>query len=253
MLLKNPRGNRLAAAECEWRCSCPEEVLSNGRVYDHEPSVSTDGLSIGYVSDRIGRNELWILRLRTKNLDRVELPGRDLAVQGPYWFPDGKRLTVVRTLPDQRNSAWIVAAHGSYAEELPILSFISPSGGGFPVSPDGRIVTYSMRSGSNFQVFGFNIVTRQTHQFTSSPDDRYSGSWSPDRRWLVYVPQTRVVVFSSGKCQPAEVSRNSSPKARTGSVMVGCLPARRLGYHFEAPTVQTSLLATAEFLTRVES
>lgn len=163
----------------------PEEVLSSGQVYDHQPSVSPDGKSIAYMSNRLGHSELWIFRLGTKRLDRLELPGHDLGVNAPYWFPDGQRLSVLRTLPDGMNSLWIVAADGSHAEELPIPPFIGP-GEAFPVSPDGRTVAYSARSGSNFQLFGFDLVTRQNHQLTSTPGDKYGGSWSPDGRWLVY-------------------------------------------------------------------
>jgi Tol biopolymer transport system component len=41
----------------------PEEVLSSGQVFDHEPSVSPDGRSIAYMSNRLGHDDLWILRL----------------------------------------------------------------------------------------------------------------------------------------------------------------------------------------------
>jgi eukaryotic-like serine/threonine-protein kinase len=165
--------------------SGPEEVLSRGQVYDRQPSVSSDGRSIAHMSNRLGLNELWILRLGTKRLDRLELPGHDVGVTAAYWFPDGQRLSVLRLLPDGKSSLWNVAADGSHGEELPIPSFIS-AGDSFPVSPDGRIVAYSARSGSNFQLFGFDLVTRQSHQLTSTPGDKYSGSWSPDGRWLVY-------------------------------------------------------------------
>jgi Tol biopolymer transport system component len=163
----------------------PEEVLSSGQVFDRQPSVSPDGRSIAYMSNRLGHDELWILRLGTKHLDRLELPGHDLAVSASYWFPDGQMLSVLRKLPDGKSSLWIVAADGSHAEELPIPSFIGPPEA-FPVSPDGRTVAYSALSGSNFQLFEFDLVTRQSHQLTSTPDDKYSGSWSPDGRWLVY-------------------------------------------------------------------
>jgi TolB protein len=164
----------------------PEEMLSSGQVFDRWPSVSPDGRSIAYMSNRLGHDELWILRLATKRLDRLELPGHDVGVTASWWFPDGQRLSVFRKLPDGKTSLWIVAADGSHAEELPIPAFISTPEG-FPVSPDGRTVAYSARSGNNFQIFGFDLVTRQSHQLTSTAGDKYTGSWSPDGRWLVYA------------------------------------------------------------------
>jgi Tol biopolymer transport system component len=102
--------------------SGPEEVLSRGQVFDRQPSVSPDGRSISYMSNRLGGpDQLWILRVATKHLDRLELPGRDLGVISAYWFPDSQRLSVLRMWPDGKNSLWVVAADGSHAEELPSL------------------------------------------------------------------------------------------------------------------------------------
>jgi Tol biopolymer transport system component len=164
----------------------PEEVLSSGQVFDHEPSVSPDGRSIAYMSNRLGHDDLWILRLESGRMDRLELPGHDVGIYGPHWLPDGQRLIVFRNLPESKESLWIASGDGSNAEELLASSSSIFPGEGFPVSPDGRTVVYSARSGSNFQLFGFDLVTRQSHQLTSTPGDKYSGSWSPDGRWLVY-------------------------------------------------------------------
>ncbi len=164
----------------------PEEVLSRGQVFDHQPSVSPDGHSIAYMSNRLGHDELWILHLESRRVDRLELPGHDLGVNGPHWFPDGQRLTIIRNLLEGKESLWIASADGSRAEELLAPSSSLLPGEGFPVSPDGRTVAYSARSGSDSQLFGFDLVTRQSHQLTSTPGDKYAVSWSPDGRWLVY-------------------------------------------------------------------
>ncbi len=68
----------------------PEEVLSRGQVFDRQPNVSPDGRSIAYTSNRLGLAELWLLHLDTKRLERLQLPGRDIGVTSPYWFPDGR-------------------------------------------------------------------------------------------------------------------------------------------------------------------
>jgi serine/threonine protein kinase len=164
----------------------PEELLSRGQVYEHMPSVSPNGRSIAYISNRLGDDELWINHILTKHSDRLELPGHEfIGVASPHWFPDGRRLAVLRTSPDRKTSIWSVAADGSNAERLPISSFVS-TGEGFPVAPDGRTVVYSALTGGNFQLFAFDNVTGRRHQLTSTPGDKYSGSWSPDGRWLVY-------------------------------------------------------------------
>ena len=164
----------------------PEELLSSGQVYDHMPSVSPDGRNIAYISNRLGDDELWIHHISTKHSDRLDLPGREFGgAESPHWFPDGRRLVILRTSSDRKTSVWTVAADGSHAERLPIPSFVS-TGEGFPVAPDGRTVVYSALTEANFQVFGFDSVTGKTHQLTSTPGDKYSGSFSPDGRWMVY-------------------------------------------------------------------
>jgi eukaryotic-like serine/threonine-protein kinase len=166
--------------------SGPEELLSRGQVYDHMPSVSPDGRSIAYMSNRLGDDEIWILHLSNKRMDRLEIPGRDFAaVASPHWLPDGQELVVLRTSPDLKTSMWMIAADGSHADELPVEPFVS-TGEGFPVSPDGRTIVYSALSRGNFQLFGFDLQMRQSHPLTSTPGDKYSGSWSPDGKWLVY-------------------------------------------------------------------
>jgi Tol biopolymer transport system component len=163
-----------------------EEVLSRGLVYDHEPSVSPDNKTVAYVSDRLGRNELWLAHLDSGRLERLQLPGRDTGEEGSQWFPDGRRLQVLRRYPDGRVAPWVVFADGSHAEEL-----LPPSEGMIigtitPVSPDGRLLAYPIMNQGFRQLFLFDVATRQSRQLTFTPGDKYSGTWSPDGRWLVY-------------------------------------------------------------------
>ncbi len=148
----------------------PEEVLSAGQVIDAMPQVSPDGRSIAYTSDRLGLDELWIAHVAPTRLERLQLPGRDFGVSGPHWFPDGRRLYLVRILPGQKLSLWIVAADGSQAEELVSPESLLQSEG-FPVSPDGSHIVYAARAGQHYQLFSFDIRARQARQLSFSADD----------------------------------------------------------------------------------
>src|SRR5262249_52739717 len=142
-----------------------EEVLSKGQVFDQHPQVSPDGRSIGYTSNRLGPTELWIYHVDTSRFDRVQLPGRDVSVDAPHWFPDGRRLVMPRSLPDGAQSVWIAAADGSSAEKIASPADLLSSEGA-PVSPDARSIVYSARVGGYYQLFLLDVETRQPHQLT---------------------------------------------------------------------------------------
>ena len=164
----------------------PEELLTRGLVFDHATAVSPDNKSVAYASNRLGHQEIWLLHLDSERVERLQLPGRDLGEYGPAWFPDGSKLQLKRRLPDGKGSVWALSIDGSHAEELVASSDILMTNEGVPLSPDGRTLTYSMLRNGFYQLFIFDTQTRQSKQITFTRDDKYSVTWSPDRRWLVY-------------------------------------------------------------------
>jgi len=166
--------------------SGPEEELSRGLVSDQAPAVSPDSKIVAYISNRLGHNELWMLHSDTRHLERMQIPGRDITEERPEWFPDGRKLQVMRMYPDGKRAPWVVFIDGSHAEEiLPPSNHIVP-GDETPISPDGLTVTYPMMSNGFFQLFAFNIVTRQSKQITFTAGDKYGANLSPDGRWMIY-------------------------------------------------------------------
>jgi len=166
--------------------SGPEEELSRGLVYDQAPAVSPDNNIVAYISNRLGHNELWLLHLDTRHLERVQIPGRDILEERPEWFPDGRKLQVMRSYPNGKRAPWVVFVDGSHAEEILPSSHDIVAGDETPVSPDGLTVTYPMMSNGFYQLFAFNIVTRQSKQITFTAGDKYGANLSPDGRWMIY-------------------------------------------------------------------
>jgi len=95
-----------------------EEELSAGDVFDGQPKFSPDGGRIAYTSNRLGRDQPWVLDADSRRMEVLRLPGTDLTATGANWDFDGRRLNVLRRFPDGKISLWWIAADGSHAEEL---------------------------------------------------------------------------------------------------------------------------------------
>jgi TolB protein len=166
-----------------------EEILSAGQVLDGQPSVSHDGQRIAYVSSRLGRDQIWMFDVGTKQMEVLQLPGEDIATVGPHWHPDGRRLIAERILPNGRTSLWWIAADGSFADELNVdpPPVQGPNAEGWPIAPNGRSLIYGSPVDGHAQLFTFDLETRRSQPLTFSPDDKFSAAWSPDGRWVVYT------------------------------------------------------------------
>ncbi len=162
----------------------PEDSLTVGQVLDRYPSFSPDGRRIAYASDRLGPQESWILDLATRKSEKLEIPGGDLTSSLPNWSRDGRRVAITRITADGRRSIWMVAVDGSEATEL-----IPPTRdlGSNTFSPDGGKLLVFSRSGEHLQLSYLDVATRQKHQLTSSPSDKWGLGWSPDGRWVIYA------------------------------------------------------------------
>jgi Tol biopolymer transport system component len=171
----------------------PEEVLSQGQVIDDYPQVSPDGKRIAYISNTLGRTDVWILDLQTRRRLRFQLPGEDLLETEPAWMPNGKDLVVVRNFADEVSAAWLAALDGSHADEI----FRSKSHSVLQIrcSPDGSSWLISELSGRE-QIDLYDLASRKMRSITSSPGDmyKYDAEWSPDGRWIALTQSDGVAL-----------------------------------------------------------
>jgi eukaryotic-like serine/threonine-protein kinase len=164
-----------------------EEVLSAGQVFDGQPKVSPDGRRIAFTSNRLGREQLWMLDGESKRMEVLQFPGVDASAVGAEWHPDGRRLLAQRLFPDGKLSLWWIAADASNAEELTSPPSLYNNAEGWPIAPDGKKIVYGAGIAGHSQLFEFDLSTRQAKQLTFSSDDKFNVVYSPDGRWLVYT------------------------------------------------------------------
>lgn len=74
----------------------------DGHVYS-EPAISPDGGFVAYVSDRSGKDELWLQQVGGE--DPIQPTHSNESVEFPAFFPDGKRIVYVTTSAESRKSS----------------------------------------------------------------------------------------------------------------------------------------------------
>ena len=121
--------------------------LTSGMAFDAQPRFSPDGSRIAYTSDADGGQNIWIRTLDGSETKQIS-KGDSNRAESPEWMPDGD---------------YVVAAMGDFrGRGLPKLKLFHVNGGsgiqpvsepdnlkmiGPAVSPDGRYIWYSRRTG----------------------------------------------------------------------------------------------------------
>jgi len=112
----------------------PEDGHSYG-----QPAISPNGEFVAYVSDRSGKDELWLQQVGGG--DPIQLTHTNESVSFPAFFPDGKRIVYVTTSADGRKSTVdVISALGGDPQVLMQGGLVrnwDPM-----LSPDGRRIAY---------------------------------------------------------------------------------------------------------------
>jgi len=165
----------------------PEVALSKGQVIDRNPQFSTDGKRIAYYSDRLGKQEGWILDLDTHRQERLQLPGEDLGTVGVLWFPDGRRIMMTRMFEGPSGltySMWLTALDGSHSE---VILPGSTGGGESTLSRDGRRVAYIDSTPQGDRLMLLDLASRKPSQIASLLGENGDPTFSPDGRWIAFT------------------------------------------------------------------
>ncbi len=168
--------------------------LTSGMAFDAQPRFSPDGSRIVYTSDADGGQNLWVLSLDDSDTKQISRGGSNRA-ESPEWMPDGD---------------YIVASMGEFrGNDLPKLKLFHVDGGtgsqpvsepdnlkmlGPAVSPDGRYIWYSRRTGDwtynaqfpQYQLEAYDTESGERYRKSSRYGSAIRPTLSPDGRWLVF-------------------------------------------------------------------
>lgn len=164
--------------------------ITKGLAFDQHPRFSPDGKKLLFISDRSGAENIWYMDMEKK--DTVQLT-KEINQNFPSadWTPDGNY--IVFSKGRRINKLYIMHKDGGGGAQLidepTTLKTIDPA-----VSPDGKLIYYSFRTGSwnyNAQLPQYQIgVYDRTNAKTTKLSSRYGSAFTPvlsdDGNWLVY-------------------------------------------------------------------
>lgn len=167
--------------------------ITEGLAFDAQPRFSPDGLSLVFVSDRSGGDNVWTMRLDFTDTTQITQGNTSLYVS-PEWMPDGQHIVV-----SQSGGLGGAAKLQMYdvRRRAPVPVIRSPATLktlGAAVSPDGRYIWFSGRQGDwsynalfpQQQLYRYDRRTGTSTVMTSRYGSAFRPALSPDGRWLVY-------------------------------------------------------------------
>jgi len=178
--------------------------IITGAAFDTQPVFSPDGRHIAFVSDRDGRENLWVADADGGNARRVSQDVSGAPHYGsPAWSPDGRTLYVSRMI-------WGVLAFELWSLDVAtgkadVLIKAQPNGDdphpqrrnamGVVASPDGKSLYYATKAGTTWSsgalphwtIARFDLATRQQHTVMTTPGGGMRPVLSHDGRWLAYA------------------------------------------------------------------
>ena len=136
-------------------------AITEGMAYDSQPKFSPDGDHVAFISDRDGREAVWIMERDGANPKKIG-PGDDrVDFASPNWSPDGQHVIVSRTTWGLRTfELWayhidggkgVQVTHAKGNSNTPVNQRHNALGATY--SPDGRYLYYARKNGG----FGYNL------------------------------------------------------------------------------------------------
>ena len=171
-------------------------VITSGMGFDSQPVVSPDGSKIAFISDRDGKDNLWIANIDGGN--PIKLSNETYAALiSPTWNPDGQNIVVTKRAREIELVQFnLDGGTGVVIEQLDDDGDTeSAPGVGAEFSPDGNHLYYAERLGgpdapvSSFpvtQIVRLDLSTGTKIQVTRGEGGGVRPIISPDGRLMVY-------------------------------------------------------------------
>jgi serine/threonine protein kinase len=157
------------------------ERVTGGAATDLCPSVSEDGKKIAFLSDRSGRQGIWLKDTSTGRETDLLTP----AVLWPLLTRDASKITY-RTIVSGKMEHHVLTLATKADEKLPDLE-----GAPWSWSADRSMIITSGGVGAFHQMKIFDLPSRSNRTWLEHPAyNLYQAHFSPDDRWVVFLAVT---------------------------------------------------------------
>jgi serine/threonine protein kinase len=166
----------------------------DGHSYE-DPAISPDGGFVAYVSDRSGKDELWLQQVGSG--DPIQLTHAGETVEDPAFFPDGKRIVYASIRTDEtKNTIETISTLGGEPKVLIQGKNSSPR-----LSPDGRRIAYfdyNQILGRPMTISSDGGRPRELPAWARMPDALGVTAWTSDSRYLLRMVRKKSEAADAG-------------------------------------------------------
>jgi tricorn protease len=170
------------------------------------PQWSADGKWIAFVSDKSGREEVWLSKPEAAAKDWKQISNSDSEKLAIVWAPDSKAL--LYTASDHKLYKYTLeTAKTDVLASSPVSGFGGAAIGNPQFSPDGKWISFTKITNTLLpHVVVISADGGQEHRVTS--ENTYSdanAAWSPDGKRLVYVAGMDTGNIGGGETSAAQL------------------------------------------------
>ena len=167
------------------------EVRLTKELRARDPQPSPDGKKLVFVTNRMGMTRLAVLDIASERKKLAEQKDvvfltaeSELQYEGPRFSPDGMKIAVSLWQPGGYKDIWILDTSGAKIDEVMHDRAID----GAPAwSPDGKVLYFTSDRTGIYNLFGWDVATRDLYQITNVLGGAFSPAPSPDDRTLAFT------------------------------------------------------------------
>ncbi len=187
--------------------------IMGGLSFESQPTWSPDGRALAFLTDRTGVENLWVANADGSSPKAVTKDGktndRPQIMASPAWTPDGNYIVVSKSRPPEPGTFGLFMYHRDGGTGVRIGPAPPPQPGpdaqgpppapptnkmGAVVSPDGRFIFYTQRTGAFtynarfplWQIYRHDRETGDVTQVTNAQGSAIRPAISPDGKWMVF-------------------------------------------------------------------